>query len=112
MPFPTIECTRSPELKQETAEQELARLKQLERNRYDRFKKIKEEEGYTRKSFWLRLDPEDFAKLVIWLKTEKPRDLIALINMLQAEEASIKELIDLYESYRKSKFEVLHSQQF
>jgi len=87
----------SVELGREKAfENEVFRMKQLAKGRYRKFARRKKEEGYSRKSFWLRLNKKEFDSLIFWLREQDVQDLRDLVYLLSSRDISSKDLLCLY----------------
>lgn len=87
-----------------TAKKKLAHINRLAKIRRDRYVARKRSAGYTRKSFWLPVDDENFHKLSTWLKNQDADSLKIMIDTLTFKGVSCRELMAAHDEFEKRHF--------
>lgn len=72
------------------------RLREAGITRYQKFSEKKREQGYNRKSFWLRIDKGSFDILIKWLRDQEPSDLKNLIVLLNDGSIKCRDILRLH----------------
>lgn len=99
MPHANMDAVNTTKVQE--LESRLDHLQELAKARYHRFTDKKKEEGYFRKTFWLRLSKEEFDELVLWLKAQNDDDLKDFIYLLKSEMIDLRALINSYRELKK-----------